>query len=238
MNAIKNIISAVIMSLLPMLASAQNEGRRVSIIPHAGVTISKMDGSALTASKEWKAGYTFGASVEIPLSRYYSLTTGADFSLIGTGFKEQKEKYASANAKLDVTYVSVPLQVKAYFSGVKGLAAHIGVQAGILVSAKDKTTIHSIRTMNLGNGTSSMYLWESHEEKKSENVKSNFHNIIAGIPFGLSYEWRHITLDASYCFEARKAVNLKSYDFLGNNTYSPSARNHAVYITVGYKFTL
>lgn len=59
MNAIKNIILAVTMSLLPMLASAQNEGRRVSIIPHAGVTISKMDGSALTASKEWKAGYTF-----------------------------------------------------------------------------------------------------------------------------------------------------------------------------------
>ena len=51
----KNIISAVVMSLLPMWASAQNEGRRVSIIPHAGVTISKMDGSALTASKEWKA---------------------------------------------------------------------------------------------------------------------------------------------------------------------------------------
>ena len=88
MNTIKNIISAVVISLLPMWASAQNEGHRVSIIPHAGVTISKMDGSALTASKEWKAGYTFGASVEIPLSQYYSLTTGADFSLIGTGFKD------------------------------------------------------------------------------------------------------------------------------------------------------
>ena len=113
MNTMKNIISAIVMSLLPMWASAQNQGRRVSIIPHAGLTISKMDGSALTASKEWKAGYTFGACVEIPLSQYYSLTTGADFSLIGTGFKEQKEKYASANEKLDVTYVSVPLQVKA-----------------------------------------------------------------------------------------------------------------------------
>ena len=154
MNTMKNIISAVVMLLLPMWASAQNEGRRVSIIPHAGVTISKMDGSALTASKEWKAGYTFGVSMEIPLSKYYSLTTGADFSLIGTGFKEQKEKYASANEKLDVTYVSVPLQIKAYFPSVKGLAAHIGVQAGLLVSAKDKITIQSIRTMNLGDGTS------------------------------------------------------------------------------------
>ena len=238
MNTIKNIISAVVISLLPMWASAQNEGHRVSIIPHAGVTISKMDGSALTASKEWKVGYTFGASVEIPLSQYYSLTTGADFSLIGTGFKEQKEKYASVNEKLDVTYISVPLQLKSYFSDVKGLATHIGVQVGLLVSAKDKITINSIRTMNLGDGTSSMYLWESYKEKKSESVSSNFHNIVVGIPFGLSYEWRHITLDATYCFEFIKAINLNSNDPWGFFSDSPSARNHAVYITAGYKFTL
>ena len=49
MNTMKNIISAVVMLLLPMWASAQNEGRRVSITPHAGLTISKMDGPALTA---------------------------------------------------------------------------------------------------------------------------------------------------------------------------------------------
>ena len=238
MNTIKNIISAVVISLLPMWASAQNEGHRVSIIPHAGVTISKMEGSALTASKEWKVGYTFGASVEIPLSQYYSLTTGADFSLIGTGFKEQKEKYASVNEKLDVTYISVPLQLKSYFSDVKGLATHIGVQVGLLVSAKDKITINSIRTMNLGDGTSSMYLWESYKEKKSESVSSNFRNIVVGIPFGLSYEWRHITLAASYCFEVRKAINLKSNDPWVSTIDSPVVRNHAVYITAGYKFTL
>lgn len=238
MNVMKNFLSAVIMFLLPMWASAQNEGCRVSIIPHAGVTISKMDGSALTTSKVWKAGYTFGASVEVPLSQYYSLMTGVDFSLIGTGFKEQKEKYASANEKLDVTYLSVPLQIKAYFSGVKGLAVHIGVQAGMLFSAKDKITIHSIRTMDLGDGSSSMYLWESYKEKKSESVSSNFRNIVASIPLGVSYEWRHITIDASYCFEVRKAVSLKSYDFWGNIADTPTARNHAVYITAGYKFTL
>ena len=238
MNVMKNFLSAVIMFLLPMWASAQNEGRRVSIIPHAGVTISKMDGSALTTSKEWKAGYTFGAGVEVPLSQYYSLMTGVDFSLIGTGFKEQKEKYASANEKLEVTYLSVPLQIKAYFSGVKGFAVHIGVQAGMLISAKDKITIYSIRTMDLGDGSSSMYLWESYKEKKSESVSGNFRNIVTDIPFGVSYEWRHITIDASYCFEVRKAVSLKSYDFWGNIADSPTARNHAVYITAGYKFTL
>lgn len=134
---------------------------------------------------------------------------------------------------------SVPLQIKTYFSGVKGLAAHIGVQAGILLSAKDKMTIHSIRTMNLGNDVSSMYLWESYKEKKSENVSSKFRNVVIVIPLGVSYEWRHITLDASYCFELRQAINLETdnpggWDF--NN--SRTARNHAIYITAGYKFTL
>lgn len=153
----KHIITVVIMMLLPMWTTAQNESRHVSVIPHAGVTIAKMNGAALTVAEKWKAGYTVGASVEFPLSQNFSLLTGADFSLIGTGLEKQKEKYASADEKLDVTYLSVPLQIKTYFSGVKGLAAHIGVQAGILLSAKDKMTIHSIRTMNLGNDVSSMY---------------------------------------------------------------------------------
>ena len=162
------------------------------------------------------------------MSQNFSLLTGADFSLIGTGLEKQKEKYASADEKLDVTYLSVPLQIKTYFSGVKGLAAHIGVQAGILLSAKDKMTIHSIRTMNLGNDVSSMYLWESYKEKKSEDVSSKFR--LRSI---------HITLDASYCFELRQAISLKTDNPGGwgfNN--SPTARNYAIYITAGYKFTL
>lgn len=235
----KHIITVVIMMLLPMWTTAQNESRHVSVIPHAGVTIAKMNGAALTVAEKWKAGYTVGANVEFPLSQNFSLLTGADFSLIGTGLEKQKEKYASADEKLDVTYLSVPLQIKTYFSGVKGLAAHIGVQAGILLSAKDKMTIHSIRTMNLGNDVSSMYLWESYKEKKSEDVSSKFRNVVIGIPLGVSYEWRHITLDASYCFELRQAISLKtdnpgSWGF--NN--SPTARNYAIYITAGYKFTL
>ena len=235
----KHIIAVAIMMLLPMWATAQNESRHVSVIPHAGVTIAKMNGAALTAAEKWKTGYTVGASVEFPLSQKFSLLTGADFSLIGTGFEKQKEKYASADEKLDVTYLSVPLQIKTYFSGVKGLAAHIGVQAGILLSAKDKMTIHSIRTMNLGNDVSSMYLWESYKEKKSEDVSSKFRNVVIGIPLGVSYEWRHITLDASYCFELRQAISLKTDNPGGwgfNN--SPTARNYAIYITAGYKFTL
>ena len=72
------------MMLLPMWTTAQNESHHVSVIPHAGVTIAKMNGAALTVEEKWKAGDTVGASVEFPLSQNFSLLTGADFSLIGT----------------------------------------------------------------------------------------------------------------------------------------------------------
>lgn len=115
----KKIFFLLVM-LLPLMASAQNENRHVSLEPRAGMTVSKMSGSALNMNGTWKTGYTAGVEVEIPLSDYYSLTTGADINNVGTGFKEQKQTYSSAKEKLSVTYVTVPLQLKAYFKGVRG----------------------------------------------------------------------------------------------------------------------
>jgi hypothetical protein len=129
-------IFLLLIAILPLVAMAQNDDMHVSIEPHVGMTISKMDGNALNGSKTWKTGWTAGAGVEIPLSSYYSLTTGVDYSLIGTGFKERKEKYSSSKSHINAAYVSVPLQVKAYFPQVKGLAAHIGAEIGFLTSAR------------------------------------------------------------------------------------------------------
>ncbi len=238
MNAMKYILSILLISLLTLCVSAQNETHCVSFIPHAGISVSKMDGTALQGTKTWKVGYTAGVGVEIPLSQYYSLTTGADISLIGTGFEERKEKYASAEEKLNVAYISVPLMIKAYFHGVKGLSAHFGVAGGVLISARDKVRLRSIRTMNLGDGTSSMYLWEHYTEKQSQNVSSHFRNIVAGFPLGLGYEWHHVTLDATYCFEVRKAIHQQPSDSWGTTYEALTSRNYPILITAGYKFTL
>ena len=93
----------LLLAILPLAALAQNENRRVSIEPHAGMTISKMHGGALTRDETWKTGWTAGAELEIPLSTYYSLTTGVDYALIGTGFKEEKEQYSSAKSWITST---------------------------------------------------------------------------------------------------------------------------------------
>ena len=71
----------LLLAILPLAALAQNENRRVSIEPHAGMTISKMHGGALTRDETWKTGWTAGAELEIPLSTYYSLTTGVGYGL-------------------------------------------------------------------------------------------------------------------------------------------------------------
>ena len=171
----------LLLAILPLAALAQNENRRVSIEPHAGMTISKMHGGALTRDETWKTGWTAGAELEIPLSTYYSLTTGVDYALIGTGFKEEKEQYSSAKSWINASYVYVPLQIKAYSPVVKGLAVHLGVEMGIMTSAKAHAEMTSIRTMDIGDGMSSVFLWENYQTKESEDVSGKFRNIIYDI---------------------------------------------------------
>lgn len=227
----------LLLAILPLAALAQNENRRVSIEPHAGMTISKMHGGALTRDETWKTGWTAGAELEIPLSTYYSLTTGVDYALIGTGFKEEKEQYSSAKSWINASYVYVPLQIKAYSPVVKGLAVHLGVEMGIMTSAKAHAEMTSIRTMDIGDGMSSYFLWENYKDKESEDVSGQFRNIIYDIPVGLSYEWRNIMLNATYRYEIRQAISQKINNY-GFGSNAVTARNHAILITLGYRFKL
>lgn len=229
----------LLLAILPLTALAQNETMRVSVAPHAGMTISKMHGSALNKDETWKTGWTAGAEVEIPLSRYYSLTTGVDYSAIGTGFKDEHEPYATIKSHINADYVSVPLQLKAYFKGIKGLTAHVGAEMGIRTSAKAHAKMTSIRTMDIGGGMSSIFLWENYQTKESEDVSGQFRRIIYDIPVGLSYEWHHVTLNATYRFEVRKAIHRYAYDSRWVSVQDAlTARNHAILITLGYHFKL
>lgn len=116
MNIKRMILMAMV--LLSTVSYAQNEDRRVSIEPYAGLTISKMDGNAIKENKSWKTGWTAGAEVEIPLSNYYSITTGADYSLTGTNIKMYEDKYMKTKVKLNDSYINIPVQLKMYFRSI------------------------------------------------------------------------------------------------------------------------
>lgn len=233
------LTTAIILAAIPFMAFAQNENRRVSIAPHAGVTLSKMSGNAIKDDKTWKTGWAAGAEVEIPLSRYYSILTGADYTMAGTGLKKKEEKYASQEGKINISYVSVPLQIKAYFQRPKGLAFHLGIEAGVMLSAKVKTKNTGIRTMDIGDGMSSVFLWERYTQEDTKDIKGDIRNIIYDIPVGFSYENHHIVVSATYRYEIRQAISYYPYDTRWvTNQEEMTASNHAILITLGYKFKL
>lgn len=238
----KTILLFIIM-LLPLMAMAQGDSRRVSVIPHAGLTVSKMDGNAINQGKKWKPGFIGGVEVEIPVADNLSITTGADYSVIGTGLKGGEDnigngykaytKYKNINA----SYVSVPLQVKAYLGN--GFAFHIGIEGGLLVSAKSHYETKGVKAMNIDKDKASLLLWENFKKKGSEDVADNFRNFIADIPVGFSYEYRNIILNATYRFEVRKAIHQLPDGYENMAHYEPyTARNHAILITLGYRFRL
>ncbi len=237
MNIKRMILMAMV--LLSTVSYAQNEDRRVSIEPYAGLTISKMDGNAIKGNKSWKTGWTAGAEVEIPLSNYYSITTGADYSLIGTNIKMYEDKYMKTKVKLNDSYINIPVQLKMYFRSIPDLAFHMGADVGFLVSAKAHGKGTSIKTMDIGNGQSSLFLWEQYTVRDDEDVSSKFRNIIFSIPVGLSYEWKNVELNATYRFEVRKAISYYEYpSSMMAYQDAITARNHAIHITLGYKFKL
>ena len=65
----------------------------------------------------------------------------------------------------------------------------------------------------------------------------NVRNIIYDIPVGLSYEWRNIMLNATYRYEIRQAISQKVNNY-GFGSNAMTARNHAIIITLGYRFKL
>ena len=100
-------------------------------------------------------------------------------------------------------------------------------------------TPHAGMTIDIGDGMSSIFLWENYQTKESEDVSGQFRRIIYDIPVGLSYEWQNIVLNATYRFEVRKAIHHYAYD----TSWVPmqdalTARNHAILITLGYRFKL
>lgn len=119
------------------------------------------------------------------------------------------------------------------------MAFHMGADVGFLISAKAHGKGTSIKTMDIGNGQSSLFLWEQYTVRDDEDVSSKFRNIIFSIPVGLSYEWKNVELNATYRFEVRKAISYYEYpSSMMAYQDAITARNHAIHITLGYKFKL
>ena len=236
-------ILSVALMLSMMAATAQNKVGEFSIKPLAGINVSDISVDD-EADYNVKVGFTGGVETEYGVTPWLGVSLGAMYSQQGSkikaslsalGVNEEGRQVASLlsmKGKLKADYINMPLLANFYVW--KGLSIKTGVQVGFLVNDKmnvdaamarvtvpdtDKITYVDLSKPS----TDNFYSWFSVEE--SDICKS----VVFGIPVGLSYEYKNITLDARYYFGLTR---------MDDDEEDPAARNRCLSITLGYKFKL
>ena len=238
----KPILSVALM-LSMMAATAQNKVGEFSIKPLAGINVSDISVDD-EADYNVKVGFTGGVETEYGVTPWLGVSLGAMYSQQGAkikaslrdfGVNEEGRQVAvllSMKGKLKADYINMPLLANFYVW--KGLAIKTGLQVGFLVNDKmnvdaamagvtapdtDKMTYVDLSNPSTDN------FFTSFSVESSDVCKS----VVFGIPVGLSYEYKNITLDARYYFGLTRMDDAEE---------DPAAHNRCLSITLGYKFKL
>ncbi len=230
-------------ALSAMAATAQNKVGEFSLKPMAGINVSDISVDD-EADYNVKVGFTGGVETEYGVTPWLGVSLGAIYSQQGSkikaslsalGVNEEGRQVAvllSMKGKLKADYINMPLLANFYVW--KGLSIKTGVQVGFLVNDKmnvdaamarvtapdtDKITYVDLSKPSTDN------FFSSFSVEESDICKS----VVLGIPVGLSYEYKGITLDARYYFGLTRMDDAED---------DAPARNRCISITVGYKFRL
>ena len=241
----KKIITLLAATLLSsMVATAQNKVGEFSLKPMAGINVSDLSSDEEVNYKA-KVGFTGGVEAEYGVTPWLGVSLGAIYSQQGAKFEaslgqlgvnEEGRKVAviiGLKGKLKADYINMPLLANFYVW--KGLSVKTGLQVGFLVNDKMSgngavagfTEIPADQLiqedLSISSATSTSLSTFSFEE--SDICKS----VVFGIPVGLSYEYKNITLDARYYFGLTRMDDAED---------DAPARNRCLSITLGYKFKL
>ena len=237
----KKLILTLLSGMLPVIIFAQNPKGSFSLTPMAGINVTGLS-DATTDIYKYKVRMTAGVEAEYGVNDWLGLSLGAfysqqgakiDFSSFsvapdknGIEYCYTKEKYG----KLHCDYLNFPLLANIYFPKIRGLAFKIGMQMGVLVN--DKLDVMTETDDYPKDPFKGMYEGNSAPFNRSLNHKERTDfckSIDFGIPVGLSYEYRNITLNARYYFGLRKVDSTPDSD---------KAHNRYLSITLGYRFHL
>ena len=242
MKTIAILFTAI--SLSTMTAAAQNKVGEFSLKPMAGINVSDLSSDEEVNYKA-KVGFTGGVEAEYGVTPWLGVSLGAIYSQQGAkyeaslgqlGVNEEGRKVAviiGLKGKLKADYINMPLLANFYVW--KGLSVKTGLQVGFLVNDKMSgngavagfTEIPADQLiqedLSISSATSTSLSTFSFEE--SDICKS----VVFGIPVGLSYEYKNITLDARYYFGLTRMDDAED---------DAPARNRCLSITLGYKFKL
>lgn len=241
----KNSFFALLLfGVLPLAVSAQNPKGRFSVTPMAGINVTGFSGGTVDMYN-YKVRMTAGAEAEYAVNDWLGLSLGVFYSQQGakidwtstcTITDEQGVEYYTGikmDGKLHCDYLNFPLIANIYVPQIKGLAVKIGMQMGVLVNDKIKlqTEMAAIPSDWIGDGEYSLRQLEhlpEHVFTYSE-MTDVCNSIDFGIPVGLSYEYKNVTLNARYYFGLRKVDSTEDPD---------KARNRYLSVTLGYRFHL
>ncbi len=230
-------------ALSALAATAQTEVGKFSLKPMAGINVSDISADDEVNYKA-KVGFTGGVEAEYGIKPWLGVSLGAMYSQQGAKIKASLSEFGvneegrqvasllSMKGKLKADYINMPLLANFYVW--KGLSIKTGLQVGFLVNDKmnvdaamarvtvpytDKITYVDLSKPSTDN------FFSSFSVEESDICKS----VVFGIPVGLSYEYKNITLDARYYFGLTRMDDAEE---------DPAARNLCLSITLGYKFKL
>ena len=197
----KRLFFVVAIMMATTCAFAQHAPGSLTLQPRIGFSGADFSNTSDTKAR---VGLIVGPEFEYTLSNRFSLAFGLNYSQQGAEMDAKKSIFPD-NTTIKLDYLTVPIVANVYL--LKGLALKAGIQPGFNLSAKLDV-----------DGTKSDF--------KDDAVKK----FDFAIPFGLSYEFFNIVLDARYTIGLTKIFDEKIVDL--------DSKNVGFQITLGYKFTL
>ena len=233
----------LVINMLALLAISQNStaqtfGGETKIFPMVGLTLSKMNndiiltdagnGQAGEIKPKYKFGITAGAEVRHRFNNNdFGFSLGLLYAMYGTKYSDytySNEQYYNkiTDSKQTLHYLTIPVTVIYYF-GNSGFSIKAGVQAGYLLSAKGSGDYEN------GTVENGQYIPDAEQSGEDSNTTTDFFKRFdIGIPVGVTYEYKNISIDLRYLFGLK---NLYKY-------YDERIRNRSFSLTIGYGFTI
>ena len=197
-------------------ANAQNEPAQFSIRPSAGINIATYGGEDID-DVDPRVGMIAGVEAELGLTYNFGLSLGLNYAQFG-GSRKMAEDGAKYSLDVKTNYITMPVLANIYLC--KGLALKAGIQAGYYLNGD--------ASVSAGNSSGRITI--------AAKLDDYAEKIAFGIPVGLSYEFKGLTVDARYYYGLNKAFDeylYKAYDeYLSGKVY-----NRGLSITLGYRIS-
>ena len=231
------------------MAEAQNQKGTFSIKPMVGANISSFGSPIIEDFYHTKVRFTAGAEAEYGVNNWLGLSLGLMYSQQGVKvdgsvalvqmLENDEVLYSESqmDGYLHADYLNIPMMAHVYIPAIRGLSINAGIQMGFLVNdrmtADVLTASETIKLSSL-QPNSGWYVdnFNSNPTHLTSAVVTQndvCKSVDFGIPLGLSYEYKNVSLDARYYFGLTQIDKTENPD---------TAKNRCFSITLGYRFHL